>query len=147
MCVLSFAVRGCDCSASLVKVRKVALSTLQQATSTCGLQPVTTSLAESTAMGSVANAFSPFMSQPQKSVDMLGDLPDIDFFSIPGDRSVSMEHRLCYFCTCRHGGNLPRVLSCSTICLFWSAVDDFYEDYVTELGSRNSRKLSGGFPL
>ncbi len=94
-------------------------------------------------MGSVANAPSPFMSQPQNSVDMLGELPDIDFFSIPGDRSVSMEHSLCYFCSCSHGGNIPRVLSCSTICLFWSAVEDFYEDYVTELGSRNSRKLSG----
>ena len=26
-----------------------------------------------------------------------------------------------------------------------SAVDDFYEDYVTELGTRNSRRLSGKF--
>ncbi|DBA67813.1 TPA: hypothetical protein ACH3X2_014164 [Trebouxia sp. C0005] len=59
-------------------------------------------------MGSIANGPSPFMSQPQNSVDMLGELPDIDFFSIP--------------------------------------VDDFYEDYVTELGSRNSRKLSGALP-
>jgi len=42
-------------------------------------------------MGSVANGASPFMSQPQNSVDMLGELPDIDFFSIPGDRSVMMR--------------------------------------------------------
>ena len=87
------------------------------------------------------------MSQPQNSVDMLGELADIDFFSIPGDRSVSMEHSMCYLCSCSHGGSIPRILSCSTICLFWSAVDDFYEDYVTELGSRNSRKLSGELPV
>lgn len=98
-------------------------------------------------MGSIANGPSPFMSQPQNSVDMLGELPDIDFFSIPGDRSVSMEHSLCYFCTCSHAGSIPRVLSCFKFCLFCSAVDDFYEDYVTELGSRNSRKLSGDFSV
>ncbi|KAL3146023.1 hypothetical protein ABBQ38_015378 [Trebouxia sp. C0009 RCD-2024] len=57
-------------------------------------------------MGSVPA--SPFMPQRQNTVDMIGELPDIDFFSIP--------------------------------------VDDFYEDYVTELGTRNSRRLSGAIP-
>lgn len=89
-------------------------------------------------MGSVPE--SPFMPQRQgtQPVDMIGDLPDIDFFSIPGARSLAL---LCsYDSLAVHVVYSVRLIVCS-------AVDDFYEDYVTELGTRNSRRLSGKFKM
>ena len=79
------------------------------------------------------------MPQRQNTVDMIGELPDIDFFSIPGARLLAAHcSALC-----------ANVLVWFT-CVFWDltvgmllTVDDFYDDYVTELGTRNSRKLSG----
>lgn len=59
-------------------------------------------------MGSIAGSNTAFTQQRQNTVDMIGELPDIDFFSIP--------------------------------------VDDFYDEYVSELETRHSRKLSGPLP-
>lgn len=87
-------------------------------------------------MGSVPA--SPFMPQRQNTVDMIGELPDIDFFSIPGEIP-----RYALF------GSLLWLLIIVFSELLWLehaacvTVDDFYEDYVTELGTRNSRRLSG----
>ena len=86
-------------------------------------------------MGSVPE--SPFMPQRQgtQPVDMIGDLPDIDFFSIPGARPLALFFSCKTVAVC--------CMFCEAYCVF--TVDDFYEDYVTELGTRNSRRLSGKF--
>lgn len=84
-------------------------------------------------MGSVPP--SPFLPQRQnpQPVDMIGDLPDIDFFSIPGATPLVT---LSSSEDCGFVSFLVTFVVCVT-------VDDFYEDYVTELGTRNSRRLSG----
>lgn len=77
------------------------------------------------------------MAQRQNTVDMIGELPDIDFFSIPGARpSCVLFGSLLSLC---YGFDENAFLK-HAVC---SSVDDFYDDYVTELGTRNSRRLSG----
>lgn len=88
-------------------------------------------------MGSVPE--SPFIPQRQNTVDMIGELPDIDFFSIPGAEAACWPDILLLAEPCTSVFALVHLVTRAV----WLTVDDFYDDYVTELGTRNSRKLSG----
>ena len=42
-------------------------------------------------MGSIAGSNTAFTQQRQNTVDMIGELPDIDFFSIPGAETLNLQ--------------------------------------------------------
>ena len=42
-------------------------------------------------MGSIAGSNTAFTQQRQNTVDMIGELPDIDFFSIPGAGTLNLQ--------------------------------------------------------